>query len=92
MFWCLILTAMERIYDRYGRSVLDSTIRLAIATWEGEKNSLSSNILSGLSRIIATYGDDINEDTFKDKVGQQSVKQILRTGKERGGGLFRSQI
>ena len=86
MFWCLILTAMERIYDRYGRSVLDSTIRLAIATWEGEKNSLSSNILSGLSRIIATYGDDINEDTFKDKVGQQSVKQILRTGKDRGGG------
>lgn len=78
--------AMERIYDKYGRSVLDSTIRLAIATWEGEKNSLSSNILGGLSRIIATYGDEMNEDTFKDKVGQQSVKQILRTGKERGGG------
>ena len=78
--------ALERIYDKYGRSVLDSTIRLAIATWEGEKNSLSANILSGIARILVTYNDSINEDTFKDKVGQVSVKQIIRTAKERGHG------
>ena len=80
------MKALERIYDKYGRSVLDSTIRLAIATWEGEKNSLSANILSGIARILVTYNDSINEDTFKDKVGQVSVKQIIRTAKERGHG------
>jgi len=78
--------ALERIYDKYGRSVLDSTIRLAIATWEGEKNSLSANILSGIAKILVTYDDSINEDIFKDKVGQVSVKQIIRTAKERGHG------
>ena len=78
--------ALERIYDKYGRSILDSTIRLAIATWEGEKNSLSANILSGIAKILVTYNDSINEDIFKDKVGQVSVKQIIRTAKERGHG------
>lgn len=78
--------ALERIYDKYGRSILDSTIRLAVATWEGEKNSLSANMLSGIAKILVTYGDSINEDIFKDKVGQVSVKQIIRTAKERGHG------
>jgi len=78
--------ALERIYGKYGRSVLDSTIRLAVATWEGEKNSLSANMLSGIAKILVTYGDSINEAVFKDKVGQVSVKQIIRTAKERGHG------
>ena len=80
------ITALERIYDKYGRDVLDSTIRLDVSTWEGEKNSFSWGILTGIAIIINAYGDSINEDIFMDKVGQISVKQIVRTAKERGGG------
>ena len=80
------VSAMENIYDKYGQSVLDSTIRLAIATWEGERYSLSGNMLRGIARIITTYGDSINEDIFVDKVGQVPVKQIVRTAKERHPG------
>lgn len=80
------ITALEYIYDKYGQSVLDNTIRLAIATWEGEKYSLSGSMLKGLARILVTYGDSINEDIFIEKLSKVSVKQIVRTAKERHPG------
>lgn len=80
------VSALESIYDKYGQNVLDSTIRLAIATWEGEKYSLSGSMLKGLAKIMVTYGDNINEETFKEKVGMVPVKQIVRTAKERHPG------
>ena len=80
------VTALEWIYDKYGQSILDSTIRLAIATWEGEQYSLSGSMLKGVARILATYGESINEEIFREKVGKTSVKQIVRTAKERHPG------
>ena len=84
---CAVST-LERIYDKYGEEVLDATIRLAAATWEGETNSFSGNILMGIARIIAAYGDSLKEDVFKDHVGKQSVKSIGRTAKERRPGAL----
>ena len=84
---CAVST-LERIYDKYGQEVLDATIRLAAATWEGETNSFSGNILMGIARIIAAYGDALKEDVFKDHVGKQSVKSISRTAKERRPGAL----
>jgi len=84
---CAVST-LERIYDKYGEEVLDATIRLAAATWEGETNSFSGNILMGIARIIAAYGDALKEDVFKDHVGKQSVKSISRTAKERRPGAL----
>lgn len=80
------VTALEWIYDKYGQGILDSTIRLAIATWEGEQYSLSGSMLKGVARILATYGESINEEIFREKVGRMSVKQIVRTAKERHPG------
>lgn len=80
------ITALEYIYDKYGQNVLDSTIHLAVATWEGERYSLSGTMLKGIARILVTYGDSINEDIFVDKLGKMSVKQIVRTAKERHPG------
>lgn len=81
-----VIIPVQAQYDKYGRDVLDSTIRLDVSTWEGEKNSFSRGVLTGIAIIINAYGDSINEDIFMDKVGQISVKQIVRTAKERGGG------
>ena len=84
---CAIST-LEKIYDRYGRKILDSTLRLAIATWEGETNSLSGNVLMGIAKIIVAYGDSLREDVFKDHVGKMSVKSIIRTSRERRPGAL----
>ena len=77
---------LERIFDRYGQEVLDATIRLSAATWEGEVNSFSGNILMGIARIIDTYGESLKEDVFKEHVGKLSIKSIIRTAKERRPG------
>ena len=80
------VNALERIYDKYGQAILDRTLKLAIATWEGESNSLSGNMLMGIARVLDAYGDSIKEDVFKDHVGNVSVKYIIRTAKERRPG------
>ena len=82
---CAVST-LEKIYDKYGQEVLDATIRLAVATWEGEANSFSGNMLMGIARIIAAYGEALREDVFKNHVGKQSVKSIIRTARERHPG------
>ena len=84
---CAVST-LERIYDKYGQPVMDSALRLAVETWEGETNSLSGNMLMSIARIIVAYGDSLKEDVFKDHVGKVSVKSIIRTAKERRPGAM----
>ena len=84
---CAVST-LERIYDKYGQTVMDSALRLAVETWEGETNSLSGNMLMAIARIIVAYGDSLKEDVFKDHVGKVSVKSIIRTAKERRTGAM----
>ena len=80
------VSALEYIYDKFGYHVLDRTICLLLATWEGESNSLTANMLKGTARIIAAFGDTLHEDVFKDHVGKCSVKTIIRNAKERRPG------
>ena len=84
---CAIST-LEKIYDKYGQAVMDSALRLAVGTWEGEANSLSGNMLMAIARILVAYGDSLKEDVFKDHLGQVSVKSIIRTAKERRPGAM----
>ena len=79
---------MENIYDKYGYHVLDKTICLLLATWEGENNSLCANMLKGTARIVSTFGDTLREDVFKEHVGRVSVKTIIRNAKERRPGAL----
>ena len=72
----------------YGQAVLDRTLRLAAAKWEGEDNSFSGSILMGIARIVVAYGDSIRDDVFKDHVGRVSVKAIIRAAKERRPGAL----
>ncbi len=80
--------ALEYIYDKYGYHILDATLRLTLATWESETNSLSANFLKAIARIIAVFGDALREDIFKEHVGRCSVKSIIRTAKERRPGVL----
>lgn len=80
--------ALEDIFFKYGVNVLDRTIRLCVATWEGEGNSLTANMLRGVAQIVAAFNDELRDDIFKEKVGEMSAKEIMRIAKERGGGSF----
>ena len=77
------VSALTSIYDKHGYHVLDRTLRLCVGTWEGERNSYSANILNGIARCIVAYGNTLQDDIFKDKVGKESVKTLVQTAKER---------
>ncbi len=82
---CAIAT-LEEIYEKHGIQVLERTLRLCIGTWEGDMNSLSSNMLKGVSKLVVAYGDALKDDAFKEKVGRFSARDIGRTAKERKAG------
>ena len=80
------VSSLEYIYEKYGFHVLDRALRLAVSTWEGDPNSLSSNMLKGIARLVVAFGDSLRDDLFKDKVGMYSAREITRTAKERASG------
>ena len=84
---CAIST-LESIFSKYGYHVLDHVLKLCIATWEGEDNSFSANILNAIAKLIVTYGENLNDETFKEKLSTLSIKQLIRTAKERRSGML----
>jgi len=82
---CAVAT-LERIYKKHGYHVLDRTLRLCVGTWEGDIDSLTGNVLTGVARMVVAFGDQMKDDTFKEKVGAASLRQLTRTAKERGNG------
>ena len=82
---CAIST-LEAIYSKYGYHVLNRVLRLIIAAWEGDANSFSANIMIAVAKLCVVYKDQLNEDTFKEKVGAVSIKLLTRTAKERRAG------
>lgn len=82
---CAVAT-LETIHDSYGYHVLDRVLRLAVGTWEGVPQSLTANMLKGIARLVYAYGDTLKEDTFKEKLSQISIKELVRTANERRAG------
>lgn len=82
------MATLEQIYDKFGYHTLDRTIRLCVGTWEGEINSFSGNILNAIARLVVIYGEDMDDEIFKDHVGKFTVKAIGRTAKERRPGAL----
>ena len=86
LFVIIFLLRLEYINDKYGFHTLDRTLRLCIEAWEGEQNSMSSNMLRGIAKLVYVYEDKLRDDLFKEKVGKISPKELSRTAKERRAG------
>ena len=84
----LAVGALEFIYDRYGYETLSRTLRLVIGAWEGNQQSLGASVLKGIARLIRVYGTEIKDELFIEKLGNVSIKEIIRTAKERKGGAL----
>lgn len=82
---CCVAT-LEDLYRKYGYDILQRSLRLCIATWEGEVDSLTSNILRGIAHLIVSYRDSLKDDMFVEKVGRFSPREISRIAKERKAG------
>ena len=80
------VSALEYIFDKFGYQVLDRTLFLLVSTWEGEIDSLSSNMLKGAAKLIVSYGDQLSDEEFVNRLSKVSVREIIRTAKDRHAG------
>ncbi len=82
---CAVST-LEEIYDRYGFHTLDRVLGLLVNTWQGEDMSFSANIMKATAKLVAVYGDTLDDALFSEKLGAVPVKYIIRRAKERRPG------
>ena len=82
---CAVST-LESIYQKYGYDVLNRTLLLIIGAWEGDMNSFSGNVMNAVAKLVTVFGDTLSDEVFKEKLGAISIKQIIRTAKERRPG------
>jgi hypothetical protein len=80
------VSCLEYIHRKFGFHVLDRTLRLCVGTWESDSNSLSANMLKGITLLIVAFGDVLKDDIFKERVGKFSSREIGRTAKDRKAG------
>lgn len=74
---------LGRLIHANGKYMLSRVLRLCAGTWEGDENSFSANILNGITRLVYTFGNQLNDEVFKERVGALSIKQLVRMSKER---------
>jgi len=80
------VSTLELIYRKYGYHILNRVLRLIVGTWEGDINSFSSNIMSAIAKIINAFGNEIDDEVFKDRLGSISIKQLTRLARDRRPG------
>ena len=80
------VSALEYIFDKFGYRVLDRTLFLLVSTWEGEIDSLGCNMLKGVAKLIVSYGDQLSDEEFVNRLSKVSVREIIRTAKDRHAG------
>lgn len=82
------VSTLEQIYFKLGFHGLSRVLRLIIGAWEGDMNSFSANMLNAVAKMVSAYGNALDDDLFKEKVGAASIKQLTRTAKERRPGCM----
>ena len=82
---CAVST-LEQIFKRLRFHGLKRVLRLIIGAWEGDMNSFSANMLNAVAKLVDVFGDTLDDDIFKEKLGQISIKQLIRTAKDRRAG------
>ena len=82
---CAVST-LENIFQKYCYHVLYRTLRLCVGTWEGDMNSFAANILNALAKLCVTYGEALNEEVFKERLGSVPIRTLTRNARERRPG------
>ncbi len=80
------ISALEYIYTKYGFHVLDKTLYILVATWEGDPFSLAANMLKAMAKLLVCYENTLHLDLFQQRLSRYSAKEITRVARERRNG------
>lgn len=73
--------AVEEIKDRFGESVLNDTLDLAIATWGTSPKYLRRYTLIAIASLLAVYGQDLDTKRFVSKFSPEDPAALEMTAK-----------
>lgn len=80
------ISALEYIYTKYGFHILDKTLYLLVATWEGDPYSLAANMLKATAKLLVCYENTLRPELFQQRLSRYSAKEITRVARERRSG------
>ena len=82
------VSSLLYIHKKFGFQVLERTIKLCISTWGGDEFALSFSPLRGVALMLAAYGENIDNNDFREKICGRSPKAICGRAKDRDGGAI----
>ena len=80
------ISALEYIYTKYGFHILDKTLYILVATWEGDPYSLAANMLKATAKLLVCYENTLHLELFQQRLSRYSAKEITRVARERRSG------
>lgn len=80
------ITTVQAIYEKFGYHILNRVIRIILSTWEGDKRSFSANMMNAVCKLCVIYRKQLDEEVFKERLGNLSIKELTRRAKERRQG------
>ena len=79
--------ALEKVYDRLGMDGYIKALKVIRNAWDGEKISLSADIVMAVGVIVQTYGEEIDLTRLSGKLRKSNVEDIKRRA---GGGGYKT--
>ncbi len=75
--------SVEKIYKKYGSSVLDEVLWLIKETWNGDRYSLNNQVLEGVAEFLNIYrcDDCFNNKTFAKQLSVVAPIKVVRESK-----------
>lgn len=72
------ITALKNIYRKYGDKHLNDTLQFVKSAWDGVPDSMTRNIIMGVSEFISIYKDDIKIEVFSRQLKRVDPVKIVR--------------
>ena len=77
----LAVGTLENVYTKYGYHILSRVLMLCGATWEGDVNSFSANMLRAVTKLVVTYGEELDDEIFVEMRWEQVSEANIQTRK-----------
>ncbi len=73
--------AVINAYHFLGGTAFSRMFRLLGDTWLGDPRSVMGPVLSGMALFLKTYGENLNDNTFANRMSSVDPDEIIRRGK-----------
>ena len=77
----VVTRAIIKAYQELGPSSFSRMLSLLEACWHGDPNSLNASMISGMAKLLKSFGTDMNDDIFCKRMAAVDPEEIVRRSK-----------